>query len=68
MIKLNVPDLMNAKGCNATDLIRYANIAYGTASRLSKGEAETISFEVLELLCKYFGVKVEDVIEYNIPD
>ena len=64
MIKLKVPELMKAKGCNATDLMRYANIAYGTASRLAKGEAEAISFDVLESLCKYFGVKVEDVIEY----
>ena len=64
MIKVKVPELMKAKGCNATDLMRYANIAYGTASRLSKGEAEAISFEVLESLCRLFGVRVEDVIEY----
>ncbi len=67
MIKVKVPELMKAKGCNATDLMRYANIAYGTASRLSKGEAEAISFEVLESLCKFFGVRVEDILEY-VPE
>lgn len=64
MIKLKVPELMKAKGYNITDLMRKANIAYGTASRLSKGEADAISFEVLESLCKLFDVRVEDVIEY----
>lgn len=67
MIKVKVPELMKAKGYNATDLMRKANIAYGTALRLSKGEADAMSFEVLESLCKLFGVKVEDVIEY-VPD
>lgn len=64
MIKLKVPELMNAKGYNATDLMRHANIAYGTALRLSKGEAEAISFEVLESLCKLFKARVEDILEY----
>ncbi len=67
MIKVKVPELMKAKGYNATDLMRHANIAYGTALRLSRGEAEAISFDVLESLCKYFGVKVEDILEY-VPE
>jgi DNA-binding Xre family transcriptional regulator len=44
--------------------MRKANIAYGTALRLSKGEADAISFEVLESLCKLFEVQVEDVLEF----
>ena len=52
---------------NATDLMRKANIAYVTALRLSKGDAQAISFEVLESLCKLFNVNVEDILEY-IPD
>lgn len=58
---------MKAKGYNATDLMRKANIAYGTALRLSRGEADAMSFEVLESLCKLFEVRVEGVIEY-VPD
>lgn len=64
MIKVKVPELLKEKGYNATDLMRKANIAYGTALRLSKGEAEAMSFEVLESLCKLFDVRVEDVLEY----
>ena len=52
---------------NATDLMRKANIAYVTALRLSKGDAQAITFEVLEALCKLFDVNVEDILEY-IPD
>jgi len=64
VIKVKVPELMKQKGWNATDLMRKGNIAYATALRLSKGEAEAMSFEVLESLCKLFEVRVEDVLEY----
>lgn len=58
---------MKKKGINATDLMRNGNIAYGTALRLSKGEGDGITFEVLESLCKLFDAKVEDILEY-VPD
>ena len=68
MIKVKVPELLKKKGWNATDLMRKANIAYATALRLSKGEAEAISFEVLESLCKLFEARVEAVLEYVKDD
>ena len=64
MIKIKVPELLKKKELNATDLMRKGNIAYGTALRLSKGEGDGITFEVLESLCKLFEVKVEDILEY----
>jgi DNA-binding Xre family transcriptional regulator len=64
VIKVKVPELMKEKGYNATDLMRKADIAYGTALRLSKGEAEAISFVVLESLCKLFDVQVDGLLEY----
>lgn len=67
MIKVKIPNLMKKRGMNATDLMRRANIAYVTALRLSKGEAQAISFDVLEALCKLFEVKVEDILEY-VPE
>lgn len=67
MIKVKIPELMKSKGVTPTDLMRYANIAYGTALRLSKGEAEAISFEVLDNLCTYFEVRVQDILEH-IPN
>ena len=67
MIKLKVPELMDKKGLSITDLMRQANIAYTTAHRISKGKADSISFEVLNSLCEAFDVQVKDILEY-IPD
>jgi len=67
VIKVKVPELMKKKGWNASELMRKANIAYTTAHRLSKGEGEAITFDVLESLCKLFGVGVQDILEYT-PD
>ena len=67
MIRVKVPELMEGKGWNASDLMRKANLAYRTALRLSKGEAEAMSFEVLESLCQLFEVNVQDVLEY-VPE
>ena len=67
MIKLKVPELMDKKGLSITDLMRQANIAYTTAHRISKGKADSISFEVLNSLCEVFNVQVKDILEY-IPD
>jgi DNA-binding Xre family transcriptional regulator len=64
VIKVKVPELLAKSGMNATDMMRKGNISYGTALRLSKGEGEKISFEVLESLCKLFKVKVGDILEY----
>ena len=67
VIKIKVPELMRKKGMNVTDLMRQANIAYPTALRLSKAEANAITFEVLESLCKLFDGQVQDILEY-VPD
>ena len=67
MIKLKVPELINKKGLSITDLMRQANIAYTTAHRISKGKADSISFEVLNSLCEVFDVQVKDILEYT-PD
>ena len=67
MIKVKVPELMLKKDWNVSDLMGKANVAYKTAHRLSKGEGDSISFEVLNSLCKIFDVQVKDVLEY-VPD
>jgi DNA-binding Xre family transcriptional regulator len=64
VIKVKVPELLKQRGLNATDLMRKANIAYATAYRLSKGEGTAISFDVLDALCEFFQVKVEDILEF----
>ena len=67
MIKVKVPELMRKNGLNVTDLMRQTNISYPTALRLSKGEGNAITYEILEALCKMFDVEVKDILEY-VPD
>ncbi len=67
MIKVKVPELLAKSELNATELMRQGKIAYGTALKLSKGEGDGITYEVLEALCKLFKVKVGDILEY-IPE
>jgi DNA-binding Xre family transcriptional regulator len=67
VIKVKVPELMRKKGLNVTGLMRQANIAYPTALRLSKGQGNAITFEVLSALCKLFNVQVKEILEY-VPD
>ena len=67
MIKLKVPELLKKHNLNATDLMRQANIAYGTAFKLAKGNGKGISFEVLNTLCELFDVEAGEILEY-IPD
>jgi putative transcriptional regulator len=67
MIKVKVPELLKRKKWTVSDLMRKANIAYTTAHRLSKGRGDSISFDVLNTLCRIFEVRVEDILEY-VPD
>lgn len=62
-IQLMVPKLMAGKGMNPTDLMRQTGLSYGTALRLSKGQGESISFDVLAQLCELFGVTPGDLLE-----
>jgi DNA-binding Xre family transcriptional regulator len=65
VIKVKVPELLKQRGMNATDLMRKANIAYATAFRLSKGKGTAISFDVLDALCEFFDVPVEEILEHQ---
>ena len=67
VIRVKVPELLEKHQINATDLMRQANIAYGTAFKLAKGKGKGISFDVLTSLCKLFDVEVGEILEY-IPD
>jgi DNA-binding Xre family transcriptional regulator len=67
MIKFKVPELMSARGWSVSDLMRNANVTYKTAHRLSRGRADSISFDVLSSLCDIFEVEVKDILEYA-PD
>ena len=68
MIKVKVPELLKKHNLNATDLMRQANIAYGTAHKLSKGKGKGMSFQTLNSLCKLFDVAVGEILEFTPDD
>jgi DNA-binding Xre family transcriptional regulator len=67
VIKVKVPELLKKHNLNATDLMRQANISYGTAHKLSKGNGKGMSFQTLNALCNLFDVAVDEILEY-VPD
>jgi len=66
-IRVRVPELLKERQQTASDLMYGAHLAPATAYRLAKGEAESISFNVLASLCTFFNVDVSRVLEY-VPD
>ena len=61
-IRLRVPELLKERGWTITRLMRESNLSYPTAHRLAHGDAEAITLETVDKLCKAFGVKVEELI------
>ena len=66
-VRIKIHEFMERRGMNASDLMHACHLAYGTASRLTKGEAESISFEVIAKLCDYFECSPGDLFEYTPP-
>lgn len=48
-----------------TDLLTIADISRGTLSKLSKNEP--VNLKIIDTICREFGCRVEDVIEF-VPD
>jgi DNA-binding Xre family transcriptional regulator len=66
-IKVRVPELLEERDMNTSDLMYGARLAQGTAYRLADGDAEAMTFDVLISLCNFFGVGVGDILE-NDPN
>ena len=69
MLKSNLGYLMlDKKIKNVTELSRQVNISRETLRKIYNGDRlETVSFETVAKLCKFFNCQITDIIEY-IPD
>jgi DNA-binding Xre family transcriptional regulator len=68
MIKNKIPELMKERGINASELMRGIEVTYVTAHKLATGkETKGITYEMLNKLCKFFNVGVDEILEYE-PD
>lgn len=67
MIENKVSILLGARRESIMDLSRGAGLHYGTAHALYHGTTNRIEFDVLDRLCRYFGVGVGEIFVYR-PD
>lgn len=69
MLKSNLGYIMlDKKIKNVTELSRQVNISRETLRKIYNGDRlETVSFEIVAKLCKFFNCQITDIIEY-IPD
>lgn len=67
MIKCHLSRIMGERKLKIADLSRDTGINRGTATRLYYETAERIEVEAINILCRYFGCSISDLLEY-IPD
>lgn len=63
MIKCYLSIIMGEKRLKISDVAKNTGINRGTISRLYHETATRVDLEVLDLLCDYLDIKLEDLIE-----
>ena len=63
-VRLRVSQLLAERGWGPMDLIRRPEFSFApaTAYRLARDEADKVSFEVLERLCRGFAVGIDEIV------
>ncbi|MEM3553637.1 MAG: helix-turn-helix transcriptional regulator [Candidatus Bathyarchaeia archaeon] len=64
MIKCHLSRLMGERKVKISDVSRALNLHRNTVTLLYYERAKMINLEVLDRLCRYFGCKVGDILEY----
>lgn len=65
MIKFNLRVLMAKKDINQTKLHEATGINKDTIGRYYHNTTKRITLEHLDILCKFFDCKIEDLLEYT---
>lgn len=63
----NISKLLQIKGKNISDFSYEMHISYTAAFALYHNKTKSISFDLLNRLCKYFGVGPSEIFPYT-PD
>jgi putative transcriptional regulator len=64
VIENRISELLGRRRESISDLSRGAGISYAAAHALYHGTSKAISMEMLEKLCRYFGVQPGDLFVY----
>jgi putative transcriptional regulator len=67
MIKIKLLDLMEKNRIKIADLAEKTGLHRNGISKIVNQKTKGIEYKTLDILCKTFNCKVEDIIEY-IPD
>lgn len=65
MIKCHLSTLMGERKLKISDITRDTGINRGTLTRLYHENFSRIDVEVIDKLCKYFDINVQDILEYH---
>lgn len=63
MIKCHLTRFLDERNLRVADVARETGINRGTISRLCNETAIRVEFEVLEVLCRFLGCGIGDLIE-----
>lgn len=63
MIRIHLSRLMGERRVKIADLVRETGISRTTLTRIYYEESERIDLDILERLCRYFGVGVPEMLE-----
>ena len=63
MIRCHFARLLGERKLKISDVARDTGINRGTLTRLYYETAERVELDVLDKLCRYFGVEVSDLLE-----
>lgn len=64
MIIIKLKELMESKGIGQRELSRLTGIRQSTIGDYVNNKAKHISIENLDILCKYFKCRSEDIVFY----
>lgn len=67
MIRIRLSTIMGSKRIKMKRLSEDTGIAVSTVFHMYHEHTQSVSFEVLDKLCKYFNCQVSDLLEY-VPD
>ena len=67
MIKVKLNEILESQERSLNWVSTKTRIYYSTLYKFSKNETTSVSYNVINSLCKLFNCKIEDIIEY-IPD
>lgn len=63
MIKCYLSKIMGERRLKIADVAKNTGINRGTITRLYNETAARVDLEVIDQLCEYFDIKVEDLLE-----